>query len=564
MVRQMMLRLLPLSVFLMCCGRSLGPADEGEARVPEQPTANWWLAGQSACPDGAQLMGAAPPQGQEVYCEASNGERMGPYAAWTDRLKTSEGMYRAGQKQGIWFERDPHNPMVPTQPGAASIDEIDLWTADTYPPDAFPPGPWSARGAYANGKRVGLWQFTQEGLDMTITVQGAYRQGVHHGPWTSRYDNGKNHVALQYVDGRSVGSATMWNEDGQKILEIIEIGKTGRVATAWDKRGRISHVFKYEHGKLVSTEDKRVGVEQVYRVTKGEVQTAIDMIVARMDREKLLHDDIRVLRRNDDIVIELLYEQSAQAGAMRRLLAAAPPGLAMRVIDDSADPFLDKLHQHVSADAQAGERGVSAERDTRGSAATGVITNDYFLRTAHTTGDKGRLVLRDYLRDLSAKYPEFRLDGSHLFGYEQTLSFDLHNPTPDFDKPTHYWRTHYLHSKVEMDGTAIESARVVWDPESHRPVVIIDFTASGTAKFAQLTRTNIGNRIAMSVGERVVMAPSFEAEIAGGSVMITIGGANSDDIAREAEALVLAVRLAANPPTLQLTSTGKLPRPASP
>lgn len=81
-----------------------------------------------------------------------------------------------------------------------------------------------------------------------------------------------------------------------------------------------------------------------------------------------------------------------------------------------------------------------------------------------------------------------------------------------------------------LDGKHFRSASVTMDPNLNLPVVQITFDAEGASLFQQLTKKNIGKRIAIFVGGELVSAPTVQTEIAGGTAIIT--GSQSFDEAR--------------------------------
>ncbi len=82
-----------------------------------------------------------------------------------------------------------------------------------------------------------------------------------------------------------------------------------------------------------------------------------------------------------------------------------------------------------------------------------------------------------------------------------------------------------------LDGTHFRTAAVSLDPVTNIPVVQITFDSEGAQLFQELTRKNIGKRIAIFVGGELVSAPTVQAEISGGTAVIT--GSNSVQEARD-------------------------------
>ncbi len=72
-----------------------------------------------------------------------------------------------------------------------------------------------------------------------------------------------------------------------------------------------------------------------------------------------------------------------------------------------------------------------------------------------------------------------------------------------------------------LDGKHFRSASVALDPTTSLPIVHIVFDSEGGRLFQELTKSNIGKRIAIFVGGELVSAPTVQGEISGGSAVIT-------------------------------------------
>lgn len=73
---------------------------------------------------------------------------------------------------------------------------------------------------------------------------------------------------------------------------------------------------------------------------------------------------------------------------------------------------------------------------------------------------------------------------------------------------------------VELDGDALAWARLQKDP-MQRLEIAIQLTPEGTTRFAELTRANLGRRLAIVFQGRVMSAPVIQSEIRGGRGVIT-------------------------------------------
>ncbi|MDD4319263.1 MAG: protein translocase subunit SecD [Candidatus Peribacteraceae bacterium] len=72
-----------------------------------------------------------------------------------------------------------------------------------------------------------------------------------------------------------------------------------------------------------------------------------------------------------------------------------------------------------------------------------------------------------------------------------------------------------------LDGKHFRSAAVTVDPVTNIPVVQISFDDEGGRLFQELTKANVGKRIAIFVGGQLVSAPEVQQEISGGIAVIT-------------------------------------------
>jgi preprotein translocase subunit SecD len=94
----------------------------------------------------------------------------------------------------------------------------------------------------------------------------------------------------------------------------------------------------------------------------------------------------------------------------------------------------------------------------------------------------------------------------------------------------------WLEVEAPITGRMVASARPYLDGPDKRPTVAFQLTAEGAERFAALTKANIGRRIAILVGGRVVSAPRIQTEMSDGS------GAISGEMTRR-QASLLAMQI---------------------
>ena len=95
-----------------------------------------------ACPEGTTQRGAAPPDGQRVWCETSGGVSHGPFRSWyADGKRKAEGSFDQGEADGEWSS----------------------W---------YETGQLRSRGRYERGAPVGDWErFERDGTEQEAKAE---------------------------------------------------------------------------------------------------------------------------------------------------------------------------------------------------------------------------------------------------------------------------------------------------------------------------------------------------------------------------------------------------------
>jgi preprotein translocase subunit SecD len=74
---------------------------------------------------------------------------------------------------------------------------------------------------------------------------------------------------------------------------------------------------------------------------------------------------------------------------------------------------------------------------------------------------------------------------------------------------------------TNLTGADLESAKVVFDSQTGKPAISIQFTKEGGDKFAEITGKNIGKPLPIILDNEVISAPNVQEKITGGSAQIT-------------------------------------------
>ncbi len=81
--------------------------------------------------------------------------------------------------------------------------------------------------------------------------------------------------------------------------------------------------------------------------------------------------------------------------------------------------------------------------------------------------------------------------------------------------------TLYVQKKVLLDQTALKAAKVIIDEHTGNPQIEVAFTDTGKQQFTEVTRTNMGQRLAITIGGQLYSAPKIMTKIVDGRVQIS-------------------------------------------
>jgi preprotein translocase subunit SecD len=99
----------------------------------------------------------------------------------------------------------------------------------------------------------------------------------------------------------------------------------------------------------------------------------------------------------------------------------------------------------------------------------------------------------------------------------------------------------------ELTGADLKNAQVVYDQNTGKPAVGIEFSKEGGSKFLELTKNNIGKPLPILLDNLVISAPIVQEEITGGSAQIT-----GDFTIEQAKQLVIQLNAGALPVSVEL------------
>lgn len=201
-----------------------------------------------------------------------------------------------------------------------------------------------------------------------------------------------------------------------------------------------------------------------------------------------------------------------------RAKPAPPRGLQLKVVDDGS-PFMKGIYLRVTGDAGSAAdpeaAGITAAVD-KWRAENGVAHTDMYLRAST------RAALEAYFAKLATKQTRYVVPGGRELAFEQTSDGT--------------WRSYFLLSSVELDGSAVATVDAMVDAEI--PHVALVLTPEGAKRFGDLTARISGKKLATLVDGVVVSAQMITAANREGRATIIAGGA--DHAAQVAKATSLA------------------------
>jgi len=300
----------------------------------------------------------------------------------------------------------------------------------------------------------------------------------------------------------------------------------------------------------------RVSSDYADGIKKTALASAVNTIRERIDEKGVAEPS--VVQKGDEIIVELpgLDEEKKQ---QTRDIIARTAKLEFKVVLDGEE-FMRKLYGHVGSEGKEGRPTeprairdeIYAEIDNWRPDDGGALHTDYYLiardrKETMTIEDAqkidcvnragrpvdpnvrvvdgkvecnitGRQVIQRYLDDLAKSDPQFKVPDDRQLGYE------LVEPQADAKDQRPFWRTYFLDRAVRLTGTSISNAMGSYDPNTNRPIVLLDFNRYGGRVFGDLTAEITGKKLATILDDKVKSAPIINGAIRGGRASITMGG----------------------------------------
>lgn len=74
---------------------------------------------------------------------------------------------------------------------------------------------------------------------------------------------------------------------------------------------------------------------------------------------------------------------------------------------------------------------------------------------------------------------------------------------------------------TDLSGADLARSKVEFDSQTGKPAVGLQFNSEGAKKFQEITKRNVGKRVAILVDGQIITAPVVQQEISGGNAIIT-------------------------------------------
>jgi preprotein translocase subunit SecD len=328
-------------------------------------------------------------------------------------------------------------------------------------------------------------------------------------------------------------------------------------------------------------------------IKKAALSNAVNTIRERINEKGVAEPS--VVEKGDQIIVELPGDPKDPAMLETRAIIAQTSKLEFKVVDNFS-PLMKAVYNHIGStgkeeeptDERARKLGIKGRYDAWTPEDRNGREQDFFLEAFDATPDHTEQVSTEWVKKHQAclNHPEIRdtaasktskvacqLTGRgaielYLFGDpkadipaligsapelkipdDRQIGFEPIYPDPTAVDQRTRWRSYYLEKAIRLTGAAISNAQASNDPNTGRPVVLLDFNRFGSRVFGDLTAQIVGKKLATILDDKVRSAPVINGAIRGGRALITLGGGDVLRQEREREELVNVLR------------TGSLPAP---
>jgi preprotein translocase subunit SecD len=396
-----------------------------------------------------------------------------------------------------------------------------------------------------------------------------------------------------------LGAVTVVLEDGTKKAEVLntlekDYGDTITQIDCQKSDGANALCF-------------RVSSKFADQLKKSALTNAVATIRERINEKGVAEPN--VVEKGDQIIVELPGLDKEMIEDTKGIIARTAK-LEMKVVDDCSvynpsgctaagsthegSPYMKKLYAHVGSDRkgnptepEAVRLEIRADIDQWRPDEGGATHTDYYLlapdrteampvawakkhgclkKESVVTDGKvdcnitGRQVIERYVfGDKELGYPGLiAQDPSFKVPDDRQLGFEMLDPNPHAKDQRTFWRTYFLERAVRLTGSAISNAMGSYDPNTNRPIVLLDFNRYGGRIFGDVTSQIVGMKFATILDDKVKSAPIINGAIRGGRASITMGGSDAQVQERERDDLVAVLKTGSLPAPLREESASEV------
>ena len=380
--------------------------------------------------------------------------------------------------------------------------------------------------------------------------------------------------------------------DGVVNVKMVPLGALTIVLADGAKRPAVDAMVKSHYGDTVVARDCDVAegptaiciaIAPSYGVAvkQAALANAVKTIRARLDELKVKRHT--VVEKGDTIVVEFPVRDEDSMMTVRDVIARTGK-LEFKVVDNDS-PYMKKVFAHVgnerdgaATDPRAIAAEIRVEVDQWRADDAYERETDYYLiandREEQLEPDRARAIgcmgrpadggkiscrvtarraIERYIEELGMTDASFKLPDDRELGFERV------EPPPDAKDRRPYWRSYYLDRAPRLTGRAVSNAQGIFDPNTNRPMVLLDFNRQGTRVFAELTAQIVGKKLATILDGRIHSAPIVNGPIRGGRASITMGGGDPARQEAERDELVTVLKTGSLPAPLREASVADVP-----
>ena len=395
-----------------------------------------------------------------------------------------------------------------------------------------------------------------------------------------------------------LGAVTVTLEDGTKLAEV----KNTIIKDYGDTIATIECPAAEKNALCF-----RVSSKFAETIKKAALTNAVSTIRERINEKGVAEPN--VVEKGDEIIVELPGLDKEMIDETKGIIARTAK-LEMKVVDDctvytpsgctaansthEGSPYMKKLYAHVGSDRkgnptdpEALKLDIKAEIDQWRPDEGGASHTDYYLLAPdrkewvplawakkNCTLEKdpeikdgkvecnvtGRKIIERYVfGDKELNYPGLiAQDPSFKVPDDRQLGFEMLDPQRTAKDQRVFWRTYFLERAVKLTGSAISNAMGNYDPNTNRPIVLLDFNRYGGRIFGDVTAQIVGMKFATILDDKVKSAPIINGAIRGGRASITMGGSDANAQEQERDDLVAVLKTGSLPAPLREESASEV------